>query len=289
MRWRGGRESENVEDRRGAANRDVGNRMIRLPTGKGRIVLLLVVLVAGYYGYDLSPLLTTNAPANIPLPQAKLDPAQDEAAKFTSVMLAATETSWQRWFEKQHRRYIAPKLVMYRGSTSTGCGTGQAVMGPFYCPTDRTIYLDLTFYDEMKKRYGGGGEFAQAYVIAHEVGHHVQSLLNTEAKVRRQQGSALNRAAVNQLSVEMELQADCFAGVWGHGMQQQQWIEPGELKQALNAARAMGDDRLQKQTQGRVIPDSFTHGTSDQRYYWFKRGFDSGDPAQCNTFDHLHE
>ena len=165
----------------------------------------------------------------------------------------------------------------------TGCGTGQSVMGPFYCPADSTVYIDLSFYDEMKNKLGADGDFAQGYVIAHEVGHHVQKLLGIEPKVRQQQQHA-TQAEANRLSVKMELQADCFAGVWGHNMQQQDILETGDLQEALNAAEAIGDDRLQQQSQGRVVPDSFTHGTSKQRYTWFKRGFDSGDPAQCNTF-----
>ena len=165
----------------------------------------------------------------------------------------------------------------------TGCGTGQSVMGPFYCPADSTVYIDLSFYDEMKNKLGADGDFAQGYVIAHEVGHHVQKLLGIEPKVRQQQQHA-TEAEANRLSVKMELQADCFAGVWGHNMQQQDILETGDLQEALNAAEAIGDDRLQQQSQGRVVPDSFTHGTSKQRYTWFKRGLDSGDPAQCNTF-----
>jgi predicted metalloprotease len=172
---------------------------------------------------------------------------------------------------------------MYRGATRTGCGTGQSVMGPFYCPADQTVYIDLSFYDEMKTKLGADGDFAQGYVVAHEVGHHVQKLLGIEPKVREMQQGA-SQTQVNQLSVKMELQADCFAGVWGHYMQQENILEAGDLQEALNAAEAIGDDRLQQKGQGRVVPDSFTHGTSEQRYTWFKRGFDGGNPGQCNTF-----
>ncbi len=181
------------------------------------------------------------------------------------------------------KTYQQPKLVMYRGMTRTGCGAGQSIMGPFYCPADGTVYIDLSFYDDMKDKLGADGDFARGYVIAHEVGHHVQKLLGIEPKVRQLQQNA-TQAEVNRLSVRMELRADCFAGVWGHSMQQQGVLETGDLEEALNAAQAIGDDRLQQQSQGRVVPDSFTHGTSQQRYSWFKRGFDSGDPAQCNTF-----
>ena len=212
-----------------------------------------------------------------------ISPNEDEAAKFTSVILATTEDTWGQQFEKMGKTYQQPKLVMYRGMTRTGCGAGQSIMGPFYCPADGTVYIDLSFYDDMKDKLGADGDFAQGYVIAHEVGHHVQKLLGIEPKVRQLQQNA-TQAEVNRLSVRMELQADCFAGVWGHSMQQQGVLETGDLEEALNAAQAIGDDRLQQQSQGRVVPDSFTHGTSQQRYSWFKRGFDSGDPAQCNTF-----
>jgi len=283
MRWQGRRESDNVEDRRNDSGAPMsGGRGFRLPSGKGGIILLLVVVVAGYYGVDLTGLLT-GQPLTSPSTQQSVSPKDDEAAKFTSVILATTEDTWGQIFQKMGRQYQQPKLVMYRGATRTGCGTGQSVMGPFYCPADSTVYIDLSFYDDMKHKLGADGDFAQGYVIAHEVGHHVQKLLGIEPKVRQLQQQA-SQAEVNRLSVRMELQADCFAGVWGHSMKQQGVLENGDLQEALNAAQAIGDDRLQQQSQGRVVPDSFTHGTSEQRYTWFKRGFDSGDPAQCNTF-----
>ncbi|HDZ8907844.1 TPA: zinc metallopeptidase, partial [Aeromonas dhakensis] len=210
-------------------------------------------------------------------------PAKDPLARFTSVMLASTEDAWGEIFQQSGNRYQAPKLVLYRGATRTGCGQGQSVMGPFYCPADRTVYIDLSFYQEMRDKLGADGDFAQGYVVAHEVGHHVQNLLGIERKMREQQ-QGLSRAKQNKLSVKLELQADCFAGVWGHYMEREQVLETGDLEEALNAAQAIGDDRLQQQSQGRVIPDSFTHGSSAQRYAWFKRGFDSGKPASCNTF-----
>lgn len=285
MRWQGRRESDNVEDRRDQSSGfGGGGRQIRLPRGKGGIVLLIVVAVAGYYGYDLTALLTGGevAPTSQQR-QRSVSPNEDEAAKFTKVMLATTEDTWGKLFQQMNKQYVAPKLVMYRGATRTGCGTGQSVMGPFYCPADQTVYIDLSFYDEMKTKLGAGGDFAQGYVIAHEVGHHVQKLLGIEPKVREMQQGA-SQTQVNQLSVKMELQADCFAGVWGHYMQQENILEVGDLQEALNAAEAIGDDRLQQKSQGRVVPDSFTHGTSQQRYSWFKRGFDGGNPGQCNTF-----
>jgi predicted metalloprotease len=285
MRWQGRRGSDNVEDRRGSSGggSGMGGPGFRLPSGKGGIVLLVVVLVAGYYGVDLTGLLTGQSLDPQQQTQRSISPNEDEAAKFTSVVLATTEETWGQLFEKMGRTYQQPKLVMYRGATRTGCGTGQSVMGPFYCPADSTVYIDLSFYDDMKSKLGADGDFAQGYVIAHEVGHHVQKLLGIEPKVRQLQQNASEKE-INQLSVKMELQADCFAGVWGQSMQQQGVLEAGDLEEALNAAHAIGDDRLQQQSQGRVVPDSFTHGTSEQRYSWFKRGFDSGDPAQCNTF-----
>lgn len=284
MRWQGRRESDNVEDRRDQSSGYGGGRQIRLPRGKGGIVLLIVVAVAGYYGYDLTGLLTGGEVAPTSQQQQRsVSPNEDEAAKFTRVMLATTEDTWGKLFQQMNKQYVAPKLVMYRGATRTGCGTGQSVMGPFYCPADQTVYIDLSFYDEMKTKLGAGGDFAQGYVIAHEVGHHVQKLLGIEPKVREMQQGA-SQTQVNQLSVKMELQADCFAGVWGHYMQQENILEVGDLQEALNAAEAIGDDRLQQKSQGRVVPDSFTHGTSQQRYSWFKRGFDGGNPGQCNTF-----
>ncbi|EJS2980701.1 neutral zinc metallopeptidase [Salmonella enterica] len=283
MRWQGRRESNNVEDRRNRpGGPSLGGPGFRLPRGKGGIILLVVVLVAGYYGVDLTGLLT-GQPVSQQQSTRSISPNDDEAAKFTSVILATTEDTWGQLFQKMGRGYQQPKLVMYRGMTRTGCGAGQSVMGPFYCPADGTVYIDLSFYDDMKNKLGADGDFAQGYVIAHEVGHHVQKLLGIEPKVRQLQQNA-SQTEVNRLSERMELQADCFAGVWGHSMQQQGVLEAGDLEEALNAAQAIGDDRLQQQGQGRVVPDSFTHGTSEQRYSWFKRGFDSGDPAQCNTF-----
>ncbi|WOZ78659.1 neutral zinc metallopeptidase [Kosakonia sacchari] len=284
MRWQGRRESDNVEDRRnesgGPSMRGPG---FRLPGGKGGIILLLVVIVASYYGVDLTSLLTGQPVSPPTQQQHAANPHEDESAHFTRVIFATTEETWGQLFEKMGQHYQQPTLVMYRGSTHTGCGTGQSIMGPFYCPADSKIYIDLSFYDEMKNKLGAGGDFAQGYVIAHEVGHHVQKLLGTEAKVRGLQQNATQQQ-VNALSVRMELQADCYAGVWGHSMEQQGVLEPGDVEEALNAAQAIGDDRLQQRSQGVAFPDSFTHGTSTQRYTWFKRGMDSGDPAQCNTF-----
>ncbi|STQ81372.1 Predicted metalloprotease [Hafnia alvei] len=277
MRWQGRRESDNVEDRRGdstGSSGGLGGGGFRVPRGKGGLILLVVVLVAGYYGVDLTPLLNGEAPVGQTQTQSQQvnSPEDNQMAKFTSVILASTEDTWSQLFQKMGKQYQDPKLVLYRGATRTGCGTGQSVMGPFYCPADKTVYIDLSFYQEMKDKLGADGDFAQGYVVAHEVGHHVQNLLGIEPKIRQMQQGA-SKAEQNRLSVKMELQADCFAGVWGHFMQNQQVLEQGDLEEALNAAQAIGDDRLQQQSQGRVIPDSFTHGTSEQRYTWFKRGF----------------
>ncbi|MCX8581028.1 neutral zinc metallopeptidase [Gilliamella sp. B3482] len=280
MRWRGQRESDNIEDRRSQSGSDIGTR---IPIGgKGKIVLFVVVLVAGYYGVDLTGLLDSNVidlDDSTSTSQIDNTPIND-ADKFTSVILASTEDFWREQFQKLGKTYIPPKLVLYNGATQTMCGTGQAMMGPFYCNLDKTVYLDLSFYQEMKRRLGGGGDFAQGYVIAHEVGHHVQNLLGTFNKVEQlsQNQSTLIR---NQLSVKLELQADCYAGLWGNGVKN--ILDAGDIEQALNTVQAIGDDRLQ-QNNGYIVPDSFTHGTSKQRYTWFKRGYDSGSMDQCNTF-----
>lgn len=284
MRWQGRRESDNVEDRRGQSGSPMGGGGgFRLPSGKGGIVLLIIVLVAGYYGVDLTGMLTGEPVSQQQTTQRTISPQDEEAAKFTKVILADTEDTWGAIFKDMGRQYPQPKLVMYRGATRTAAAPVNRSWGLFYCPADSTVYIDLSFYDEMRNKLGAGGDFAQGYVIAHEVGHHVQKLLGIESKVRQLQQNA-SQAEANRLSVKMELQADCFAGVWGYNMQKQDYMETGDLQEALNAAEAIGDDRLQQQSQGRVVPDSFTHGTSQQRYTWFKRGFDSGDPAQCNTF-----
>jgi len=211
-------------------------------------------------------------------------PANDEMGRFVSKILASTETTWTQVFQEGGSRYQEPKLVLFSGATPTACGTGQSAMGPFYCPGDQKVYIDLSFYRDLKDRFRAPGEFAQAYVIAHEVGHHVQNLLGISDKVHQAQQGA-SKARANALSVRLELQADCFAGVWGNRADAAKHIiEPGEIGQALTAASAIGDDRLQQQSQGRIVPESFTHGTSEQRMRWFKRGMDSGDLRQCDTF-----
>ncbi|MDR1776281.1 MAG: zinc metallopeptidase [Desulfovibrio sp.] len=280
MRWQGRDESSNVEDRRGRIS---GLGGLPLPRGKAGVVVLLMVVVAGFYGIDLTPLLTGGSVSSVSRPYTPSDKEQ-EMARFTSVILKTTEDSWQSIFRKMGQSYKAPKLVLYSGATETTCGYGQSAMGPFYCPADTTVYIDLSFYRDMKTKLGGGGDFAQGYVIAHEVGHHVQHLLGIDSKARQMQQGA-SQAQANRISVMLELQADCFAGVWGNAMREENILEPGDLEDALRTAQAIGDDRLQKRQTGRVVPDSFTHGTAKQRYTWFKRGFDSGNPNSCNTFE----
>lgn len=281
MRWQDRDGSGNVEDRRGSG-RPLG--IGGLPVGgKLGAVLLVVVLVAGYYGYDLTPLLGLSGQGGqtVSRPQE-----EDELARFTSVALKTTEETWGDIFGRRGLHYDEPRLVLYTGSTDTACGYGQSAMGPFYCPADHRVYIDLSFYRDMERKLGGGGDFALGYVLAHEVGHHVQNLLGISQKTRRMM-SGMDKAGANRISVMQELQADCFAGVWGHYMQRRGILERGDLEEALNTASAIGDDRLQKESMGRVVPDSFTHGTSAQRISWFRRGFDSGDPGQCNTFKRL--
>ncbi len=270
-------ESSNVEDRRGRGGIGRGG------VGVGTIVIAL----AASYFFGIDPSVILGLASNTPDPSsatAHKPPADDEMARFVSKVLGSTETTWEQAFREAGTRYQAPKLVLFSGTTPTACGTGQSAMGPFYCPSDQKVYIDLSFYRDLKERFHAPGEFAQAYVIAHEVGHHVQNLLGISDKVHTaQQGASTVRA--NALSVRLELQADCFAGVWGHRADAaNKIIEPGEIEQALNAASAIGDDRMQKQTQGRIAPESFTHGSSEQRVRWFKRGMDSGDLRQCDTF-----
>lgn len=280
MRWQNRAGSENVEDRRSSGRMSLRGMPIG---GKAGALLLVAVVVAGFFGYDLSPILSMlggGTPAQISAPAPQRD---DELARFTSVALKTTEDTWSQIFRRAGKQYSPATLVLYSGVTDTACGYGQSAMGPFYCPADHKVYIDLSFYNDMERKLGGGGDFALGYVLAHEIGHHVQNQLGIAQQARRRMERS-SQADANRISVMQELQADCFAGVWGKHMQEAGILEPGDLQEALNTATAIGDDRLQRQSGGRVIPDSFTHGTSRQRYEWFKRGFDSGDPAQCNTF-----
>jgi len=278
MRWEGGRESSNVEDRRGMGMGGIGIA----GGGIGAVVLAVVALLLGV---DPSVVLQGDdsyAPGQTE-PSGSATP-QDELGRFVSVVLADTEDTWTAIFRSLGRTYEDPKLVLFTGATPTACGTGQSATGPFYCPRDQKVYIDLSFYRELQARFHAPGDFAQAYVIAHEIGHHVQNQLGIMDQVDQLRARA-TRSQANALSVRIELQADCFAGIWAHHAQRTRDIlEQGDLEEALNAASAIGDDRLQKQSQGYVVPESFTHGSSAQRVSWFKRGFESGQIKSCDTF-----
>lgn len=282
MRMDDQRESDNVEDRRGSGGGLPG------PGGLGIIATLLALAAGHYLGIDprevLGLLSQVQHEAAAP-PASHKPPADDAEARFVSKVLADTEDSWGEIFRRAGKEYQPPRLVLFSGRTPTACGTGSTAMGPFYCPGDRKVYIDLEFYRELERRYRAPGQFAQAYVIAHEVGHHVQNLMGISAKVHQAEQHAHNQAEANGYSVRLELQADCFAGVWGYRAEHiGHRLEPGEVEQALRAASAIGDDTLQKQARGYAVPDSFTHGSAEQRVRWFTRGMSSGDPRQCNTF-----
>jgi len=281
MDIRGRRQSSNIEDRRGMRPVRTG---IGLSLGG---VLFLVVL--SLFGINPLPFIgvATKAPevqmqdTGQPYQES---PQEAEARELTAVVLADTEETWSQLLPKYGLQYVEPKLVLFSGMTPSACGTGQSAMGPFYCPLDQKVYLDTSFFDDLSQRFGAPGDFAQAYVIAHEVGHHVQTLVGTSEKVRAAQ-QRMSQADANALSVRMELQADCYAGVWAHNAaRSRQLLEAGDLEEGLRAASAIGDDRIQKQTQGRVVPDAFTHGSSEQRMRWFNRGLETGDPQACDTF-----
>lgn len=279
MRWSDGRRSDNVEDRRGMST---GRKVVG-----GGIGTIILALVAMYFGIDPSVILQQGgSPLSAPTEtrQAGKPPANDELAQFVSVVLADTEDTWHEIFNKNGKSYQEPKLVLFTGAVESACGYAQAAMGPFYCPMDQKVYIDLGFYRDLKERYKAPGDFAQAYVIAHEVGHHVQSLLGISEKVQTMQ-RRVGKAEANQLSVRLELQADCLAGIWAHhANRSRQVLETGDVEEALQAATSIGDDRLQQQAQGYVVPESFTHGSSEQRVRWFKTGFDNGSFGACNTF-----
>ncbi len=284
MRWEGNRESENVEDRRddsGGGGFSIGGGTL----GVGGVVIAL--LASLFFGIDpgtVLSLLSGGAPASHVQAPAKPPPASDQTARFVSTVLADTEDTWGQIFRDAGSSYRQPRLVLFSGQTPTACGMGQTATGPFYCPGDQKVYIDLSFFRLMRQRFHVAGEFAQAYVIAHEVGHHVQNLMGIMQQVDRARRGGSERQA-NALSVRLELQADCFAGVWARNADQARNIlEAGDVETALNAATAIGDDTLQKQAQGYVVPDSFTHGTSAQRVRWFKRGLESGKVSACNTF-----
>jgi predicted metalloprotease len=294
MKWEGNRQSDNVEDARGGGN---GARTgMRLGGGRGIGLGTIVIALLASWAFGINPMTvlgvlgggdlgglggTTSSqqtPAGAP-------PADDTMARFVSTVLADTEDVWREQFQRAGKTYREPKLRLFRDSEPTACGRGEAAMGPFYCPGDEKIYIDLSFYELMRTRMGAPGDFAQAYVIAHEVGHHVQHLMGITARVDARRGR-VSEAEQNALSVRLELQADCFAGIWAHHAQAaRQILERGDLEEALNAASQIGDDALQRQSQGTVRPETFTHGSSAQRVRWFKTGLQTGDLNQCQTFD----
>ncbi|MDX2457876.1 MAG: neutral zinc metallopeptidase [Gammaproteobacteria bacterium] len=279
MRWKTGRKSSHVEDRRGTR---AGGGLF-----KGGIGTVVIALGLAYFlGIDprvvfqLQEGLAPTTTETDYQPTAK----EQEQAEFVSVVLADTEDTWSAIFQQSGYNYEKPNLVLFTGRVNSACGMASAAMGPFYCPADKKVYIDLAFFDDLKGRHGAAGDFAQAYVIAHEVGHHVQNLLGTSTQVRKAQ-SGSDKAVANELSVQLELQADCFAGLWGnHADRSRQILERGDIEEALNAASAIGDDRLQKEGKGYVVPESFTHGTSKQRVHWFKQGITTGDVGDCDTF-----
>jgi len=291
MKWEDQRQSDNVEDRRGDGGGGGGGGGLRIGGRGVGIGSIAIALVAGWI-FGINPLtvlgLLDGGGGRMaqPAPQVQQAPAarppKDPMGQFVATVLADTEDVWRQLFQAQGGQYQDPKLVMFRGATPTACGTGQTAMGPFYCPGDQKVYIDLAFYQTLRDKLGAPGDFAQAYVIAHEVGHHVQNLLGISAKLDAQRGR-ISEVRMNALSVRLELQADCLAGVWAHHAQRsRQLLEQGDVEEALNAAAQIGDDKL---TGGTVRPESFTHGTSAQRVAWFKRGIGGGRMADCNTFD----
>jgi uncharacterized protein len=284
MKWEGNRQSENVEDRRSTGGR------AGIPGGRGIGIGTIVIALVGGWIFGINPLTILGAlsggDAVVQQQQAPATrpPADDTMARFVSTVLADTEDVWKDVFSQGGARYQEPRLVLFRGSTPTACGTGQAAMGPFYCPGDQKVYIDLAFYETLRTRLGAPGDFAQAYVIAHEVGHHVQNLLGITEKME-QTRARVSQVQYNALSVRLELQADCLAGVWAHHAQRsRQILENGDVEEAMNAAARIGDDALQRSAGGAVVPDSFTHGTSAQRQRWFDNGLQGGSVKGCDTF-----
>lgn len=296
MKWENNRQSDNIEDRRSQPGGGMfgggGRRTRGKGIGLGTIAIALVagwifginpMTILGFLGGagDLMPSQTQNEPASTATASGK---PTDEMGQFVAAVLGGTEDTWNTVFQQGGAKYSPPTLVMFRGSTQTACGQGQAAMGPFYCPADQKVYIDLGFYETMKRQLGAPGDFAQAYVVAHEVGHHVQNLMGLTGKVDGMRGRISEREQ-NALSVRLELQADCFAGIWAHHNQKTKGIlEPGDVEEAMNAAAAIGDDALQRKSQGVVMPDSFTHGSSEQRQRWFYKGLETGSVQACDTF-----
>ncbi len=275
MKWQGRQGSSNVEDRRGMGSKGLLG---------GGIVTIVVVVVGLIFGVDLSQFTNLSSDTSTqPAAEYKATPEEQELAEFSKVVLKETENTWDKLFDQNGKTYRYPKLVLFTSQVQSGCGAASANSGPFYCPADEKVYIDLSFFNELRTRFGASGDFAMAYVIAHEVGHHVQKLLGIDAMYEAKRDQ-LSEKELNKLTVRLELQADYYAGVFAHYMKDWNLLEEGDLEEALNAASAIGDDRIQKQSQGYVTPDSFTHGTSAQRARWFKKGFDSGSISGGDTF-----
>jgi len=314
MRWRNRRESANVDDQRSGSGLDMGNSSsngrgrLRIPglggsrtrkAGGGGIGFIIIILIVSWFlginpltflqggGLPADPQTGTQETASrqsaSPAKPAGDQGVNDEMKRFVSVVLAETEDVWNRIFEQGGSKYEEPRLVLFSGQVRSACGFASAASGPFYCPGDKKVYIDLAFYDDLRRKFKAPGDFAQAYVIAHEIGHHVQNLIGVLPEFNRRRGQ-MSQSEANSMSVRVELQADCFAGVWGFQAKARGILEEGDLDEALNAATQIGDDAIQKRTQGYVVPESFNHGTSAQRKRWFRRGFDSGDMNQCDTF-----
>lgn len=281
MRWRGERESDNVEDRRGFSG---GGGRIALGGGLGTLVIIIIAVLLGADPRQFLQQVPSEPQAPPTQgPRQSANPQEDDLRKFVGVVLAKTEDVWQGIFRENGRQYRNPKLVLFTDQVQSACGRSSAASGPFYCPGDEKVYIDLSFYEELRRRFHSPGDFAQAYVIAHEVGHHVQKLLGISDRVSAMEQRA-SEAEANKLSVRLELQADFFAGVWARHVQNQNMLEAGDIEEALNAASAIGDDAIQRSSTGYVVPDSFTHGTSEQRIRWFRKGFETGDIRQGDTF-----
>lgn len=301
MRWRGRRQSSNVQDRRGQGGirpggfgrGGLGGSPIRIPVGgggrggfSGILIIIVVFVVLSFLGINPLSMLGGGDPSQpgFTTSEGQTPPADDEHAAFISVVLAETEDVWNGIFQAEGADYQEPTLVLFERGVQSACGFASSASGPFYCPGDRQVYIDLNFFDELANRFGASGDFAQAYVVAHEVGHHVQNLIGVLPRFNAARQS-MSQEEQNAMSVRVELQADCFAGIWAHFTDQRGLIEQGDIEEALNAANQIGDDTIQQRTQGYVVPESFSHGTSEQRMTWFSRGFDSGRLDQCDTFN----
>jgi uncharacterized protein len=278
MRWRGERQSENIEDRRG-----ISGGKIAIGGGIGTLIIIVIALLFGADPEQILQQVPSNQPDASSQTSRPGNPQEEELKQFVSVVLAKSEDVWTDVFRQNGRQYREPKLVLFTGQVQSACGISGAAVGPFYCPGDEKVYIDLSFYEELRRRFSAPGDFAQAYVIAHEVGHHVQNLLGISEKADAMQ-RRMSEVEANQLSVRLELQADFFAGVFARYVKEQGLLEPGDVEEALRAASAVGDDSIQRRTTGYVVPDSFTHGTSDQRLRWFQKGYETGDIRQGDTF-----